>query len=246
MMCGGGGYTGWSGSQGSASVSNSTPSLASSGGSSALICDEWLSKNFKRTGVNNVMFGPSQTIMTMNDMNTKILIYEDRVKGWFLDYALMLKNFPSPDVRRHSGFIILSIAVEYIEGVEQFKQGKSSKNISIINNGTQVTGSRAAFASGLLTIFNNYNLTYDIAFEFYDKVRCGLFHDGMTKTDVRLGSFNKAIEYSNGVLKIDTIKFLDEIIADFNTYICKLKNDTANGINSTDSINFKKRWDNPP
>lgn len=245
-MCGGDGYTGCSGSQGSAVGNNPDPNIGVSGPGPASVSGNWLSKNYFQINANDVIHSPSNTTGQLTDLSTKILIYEDRVKGWFLDYALMLKNYPCPDVRRHSGFIILSIAVEYIEGVEQFIQGKSSKNISIFNNGNQITGSKAAFASGLIRIFNNCNLTNDIAFEFYDKVRCGLFHDGMTKTDVQLGSFTKAIEYSNSVLKIDSHKFLDEIVADFNKYIQKLKNDTASGMNSAEILKFKSRWENPP
>ena len=59
-----------------------------------------------------------------DDINTKITVYEDRVKEWFLNIGDRLKQ------DNESGFVILQIAIAYIEGNQQLRRGSSSKRKS--------------------------------------------------------------------------------------------------------------------
>lgn len=56
------------------------------------------------------------------DLDTKIAIYADRVRGWFLDFG---RRFTS---EHNCGFIVLMIGVSYLEGNQQFRDGVSSRS----------------------------------------------------------------------------------------------------------------------
>ena len=55
-----------------------------------------------------------------NNTETKISIYEDRVKGWFLNFARELTK------EKNSEFVVLMICVNYLEGNQQFREGRTS------------------------------------------------------------------------------------------------------------------------
>src|SRR6266446_5207747 len=59
-----------------------------------------------------------------HDIETKILVYEDRVKGWFFQYGQMLQK------HHDAGFVVLQIALAQIEGIEQYRSGASSEGQS--------------------------------------------------------------------------------------------------------------------
>jgi hypothetical protein len=144
----------------------------------------------------------------LNNIDTKILVYEDRVLGWFLNYGRMLQS------HHDAGFIVLQIAISQIEGMEQFRQGKSSKN-----------DSENMFIDGIKRIFKNSNIEDSDLSNFYKPVRCGLFHDGMTRANVLISNNHPvAIEFKNGHMFISPNKFLDKVVVDFESYIVELKN----------------------
>lgn len=147
--------------------------------------------------------------MPYDDDNTKIKIYEDRVTGWFLNIVDDLKK------DKHAGFSILSIATSYIEGNQQFREGTHSEG-----------NSRNYFIKGMRRIFDIGHLPELILRDYYKQIRCGLFHDGMTKENVVISrSFQNPIEYKNGVILINPHKFLDKVKDDFQQYITDLKSD---------------------
>lgn len=73
-----------------------------------------------------------ETLDISNQLDTKILVYEDMVKTWFLEVGkyLSLKNKVKLNGEEFStneaGFVILQIAISYIEGNQQYREGKSS------------------------------------------------------------------------------------------------------------------------
>ena len=152
---------------------------------------------------------PQNSAFDYRNIETKILIYEDRVKGWFLDIANELKK------NNEAGFIILQIAVSYIEGIQQFREGKESK-----------TTSEKFFTKGMSRIFKRRGKKYKrFLKDFYKSVRCGLFHDGMTRRNVSIsGQFNKDLRFTKREIRINPHKFLDSIYKDFENYIKQLKN----------------------
>ncbi len=144
-------------------------------------------------------------------VDTSILVYEDRVKGWFLDYGHMLQG------HHNAGFVVLQIAIAQIEGIEQYRRGVSSHNRS-----------KDFFCDGMKRIFSLTATDDPWLNEFYDLCRCGLFHDGMTRDRVLIENrFPKALEYKDNCIRVSPNKFLDAVSADFSHYIEELK-DPAN------------------
>jgi len=153
------------------------------------------------------------------DIDAKIIIYERQVKEWFLNKAAQLKN------REDYGFIILMIAISYIEGVEQYRNGSSSH-----------TQSRVAFRTGFKRIFPNISVSDSRIDDFYIDARCGLFHNGMTGSQIIINSkFEEVIDFSeDNSIKINENLFLDSIIDDFDDYISLLKN--------KDNIDYREKF----
>ncbi|MEK6959821.1 MAG: hypothetical protein AABX47_01490 [Nanoarchaeota archaeon] len=174
----------------------------------------------------------------LTELETKIIIYEDRVKHWFLQIAENLKN------DNEAGFVILSIAIAYIEGNQQFRDGKSSA--PQFKNGKRIAGkSEKFFIKGMRRIFDKEDVPKPILKSYYGQIRCGLFHDGMTKKNVVIScEFPNPISYTgsqdgqNGVIMINPHKFLDKLTEDFEGYISELKA----GSDTEIIKNFETRW----
>lgn len=157
-----------------------------------------------------------------DDINVKISIYENRVIGWFLDQADLLKQYG------HTGFVILQIGVSYIEGNQQFREGKTSKKQS-----------KGFFIKGMRRIFNKEHVSKQVLSDFYEQVRCGLFHDGMTKEKVLIScDFVEPISIHHDVIYIHPHWFLDKVKEDFHKYILDLKNSK----NKAMRANFEKMF----
>ncbi len=146
------------------------------------------------------------------NVDDKIFIYERQVLDWFINIAEQLGPF------ENSIFVILMIAVSYIEGVEQYRNGYSSNNMS-----------RDLFTKGLKRIFHAESITDYNATNLYRHLRCGLFRNGMTGDAIVLNqTFNHAIEFSEkGTIDINPNIFLERIKEDFKNYINALQ-DTGN------------------
>lgn len=142
-----------------------------------------------------------------NDLNDKIKVYERQVKGWFLENARNLLD------KEHNNFISFMIAISYIEGVEQYKNGISSHSQSSI-----------FFIKSFKKIFGGHYSDSDIR-KFYKDARCSLFHVGMTsKSIILIKGRGISIEFINNDIIVDPKLFLSRIEEDFENYILKLKN----------------------
>jgi len=107
--------------------------------------------------------------------------------------------------------IVLLIAVSYLEGNQQYREGESS-------NGK----SKIFLNSAMERIFPN--LDKDIITLFIKNVRHGFFHDGITRKDIMInGNSPKVIEKKDEILLINPHTFLKKIINDCNEYITELK-----------------------
>lgn len=159
------------------------------------------------------------------DLDGKIIVYEDRVNGWFLNHAKNLLKDKDAD------FIVLMICTSYLEGNQQFKEGKSS------NNDSGETVKRA-----LKSIFS-FPKGYEWAIDkFVSEVRHGLFHDGMTRNFISLnrsihGPISMKDEFG-GMIIINPILFFWAIEENFKDYINNLKNPNNKELRE----NFEKHW----
>ncbi len=144
----------------------------------------------------------------------KILIYERQVQDWFFKPA----SFLLESMSLQAGFVILSICLSYLEGVEQYRRGEAS------------TGKTSSdfFSSSFKRVFGEQTLDNRQIHNFYKQARCGLFHDGMTRSDViadmDLKTPIKIVDFSGKELICFQPSFLlDSVECDFKKYIKDLK-----------------------
>lgn len=157
----------------------------------------------------------------IQDIETKILVYEDRVIGWFLQYGRILQQ------HHDAAFVVLQVALAQIEGVEQYRSGKSSKGKE-----------GQFFRSGIKRIFSLTNSDDPWLENFYKLVRCGLFHDGMTRAGVWIENrFDQSLEFDGTHIRISPNKFFDAVSNDFAAYIVELR------ANAELRAAFQKKWD---
>gem|GEM_PF-952295 len=162
----------------------------------------------ERDGTEVVMLNP-------NNYADKIRIYERQVQDWFLKPARLLLDH----MDFQASFVILSICLSYLEGVEQYRRGEQSTGKT----------SRSFFSSSFLRVFGEKTLNENQIKDFYKQARCGLFHDGMTRSGV--------IAYMNLPTPINVVSdgrnlicFQPELLfgcvqADFDKYIKDLRSD---------------------
>ena len=144
-----------------------------------------------------------------SSIDDKIYIYKRQVEEWFLNPAVSLCR------RKNNNFVVVMIATSYIEGVEQYRKGRSSDSHS-----------KQYFSDGMKRIFKIQNISDDQLKVLYKHLRCGLFHNGMSGDAVVLNrTLNSAIEFSNrGTTDINPRLFLAAILQDFQQYINLLCN----------------------
>ena len=140
------------------------------------------------------------------------MIFEDRVKEWFINIAEELKK------NNEAGYVILMICIQYVESMIQFKKGEDSSGKS-----------GEFFKDGIKDIFPE--IEEDLINLLWSSVRCGLFHNGMTDDGIFINADKEnnqeitlfKVKGENKVL-INPHKFLDKINEHFKDYITKLKN----------------------
>lgn len=161
-------------------------------------------------------------------LDNKISVFEDRVIGWQLDIA---KKCAALD---HSGFAVLHIIMSYFEAIAKYKDGF-----------VQYEKSKKYLKQGLLDVLPSLkniksHVQEQIAEKFYEGVRCGLYHGGMTPRGIFIsGEINEPLELIDNCLHIHPNKLLDQVCSHFDEYIRQLNNSQ----NSNLRRNFEKRFD---
>ncbi len=164
------------------------------------------------------------------NIEDKIRMFERQVNGWFLEQAFTLLTKEDNEVNENNGFVILMIATSYIEGIEQYRQGKSSHRRS-----------KSFFKKGIKRIFEVDSNDYKRLDDFYSELRCSLFHNGMTGPYIRIHSVinDKPIVFSEGkIIKINQKLFLEKVGDDFNNYLEDLKDKSNKELRT----NFNKMY----
>jgi hypothetical protein len=126
------------------------------------------------------------------------------------------------NINERAAFVVLSICFSYLEGVEQYMRGESSHMKSqdfFCDAAQRVFLGEASLTQGQLALL-------------YRQARCGMFHDGMTRSGVIYDtSITRPLHVTNNE-SMDIIAFnpdlcLDAVRIDFESYISKLR-DQAN------------------
>lgn len=159
-----------------------------------------------------------------DNIEHKIRIFKRQVKEWFLERASSLLS------DEDNGFVTLMIATSYIEGIEQYRQGKSSDG-----------NSKAFFKESVKRIFGIQSCFDSRLDDLYKDLRCELFHNGMTGPYIRIHSMtiDKPIDFSDDkIININQRLFLEKVEKDFEQYITDLKDTTKEELRN----NFNKLY----
>jgi hypothetical protein len=185
-----------------------------------------LSENYKwDVARSEIVHTTNKTSRPDTDYTSKVDVYEDRVKTWFLNLAQeeMSKGTSPFD------YVAVSIGLAYIEGVEQYRRGESS-------DGHGKPGS--FFKASARRIFPQAsNAAID---KLWKAVRCGLFHLGFTKGPIIVSHVpsRSALQMDGRHLMIHPARFVDAIIQDFDSYIKELRQKPKGKL----AKNFDKLW----
>ncbi|MCD0472506.1 hypothetical protein [Flavobacterium sp. JAS] len=141
------------------------------------------------------------------NLDHKIIIYEQQVREWFLNPAAALIPI------ENRGFIVLMICLSYLEGVEQYRRGESSKNKS-----------KEFFISALKKMYPNEFSDGELK-TLYDEARNGLFHNGMVKGKIIINyEFEESIRFQGTMdIRINPRKLFEDIENDFTNLLAELK-----------------------
>lgn len=179
-------------------------------------------------------------------LEDKIDVYEDRIKGWFLNHARSLLAAPSSELA------VLQLSLGYFEGYAIYRNGCDSKGRS-----------KRFFRQAFIEVFPHSrrgtvqgidpspDTIEKLPGLLYEEARCGLFHDGMIRHRIVLASSSAPISVSAhrttgevGAIVIDPRKFLEAVEAHFTAYTAKLRDRN----NTELRANFNAAWElkNPP
>lgn len=159
----------------------------------------------------------------------KVAVYEDRVRTWFLEVAqTMVANGQARE-----DYVALSIGLAYIEGVEQYRQGKSTP-IRLANNWFK-TSAKRIFAA----------VPEEVIERLWKEVRCGLFHSGFTDGRTYLShDFSPAIAIIQDKLEINPARFITAVASDFSLYLEHLRDPDNEDMRQRFIKLWDHRWEN--
>lgn len=147
------------------------------------------------------------------DIDDKIKIFERMTTGWFLDVAEELQR--SCRQKHIWNFAGLMIAVSYVEATQRYIEGKECKKLK----------SGLLFSKGISRI-SGQRLSEDQLTLIYKHLRCGLFHEGMTKQGILLSNqYPEIFDFSDpDILRVNVDSFITKVKEDFSNYLTLLKN----------------------
>jgi len=147
-----------------------------------------------------------------DDVFDKIKIYERQVEEWFINRATDLLE------KENYSLIVLMVCLSYLEGVEQYRRGESSRGRS-----------QEFFVGAFKRLYPNKYSDNDLE-DFYRQARCGLFHNGMIESRIIFSNsrFRLALKFSpNSDIEVNPKLLLRDVKKDFRKYIGELKKNQA-------------------
>lgn len=153
-------------------------------------------------------------LSTPPTLDEKITVFRSQVLDWQLNIAReLLRN------TKHSGFAALSIVLSYFEAMGKAKQGEPKDS-----RGSSGPYFKAGL-SDMLADEHPLTETQSMMADFYERVRCGLYHIGMTKDAVFLSAEPKTTIFYDTVTRTLTLNphlLVAKMIDHFNAYIRRL------------------------
>jgi hypothetical protein len=179
--------------------------------------------------MNEVSISPQYTVNTpLKTIEDKINVFEDQIRGWVLNHAQALAS-GDYNFQEHAGFAILMLVSSYFEAIEAFYRGRPSK----------AGESKKFFKVGFLRVFEEVpkllknglaQLQDELLNELYEQLRCGLYHEAMTKGKIILRHDTAAMGFlfdptnlSIPTIVIDPWQMLARVETHFTGFIAKVK-----------------------
>ncbi len=160
------------------------------------------------------------------DWEKAILIFEDRIRGRFLDIVVRIQ----PET--FSGFVVMAIDCLLIETLEQFYRGVPDS----------VGGSQSFFTH---FFERSDRLKKEFAENhrklFYEQFRCGILHQAEIKGDSLVRKVGPLVQnIGNGII-VNRQKFHEILVCEFNHYVQKLRD--QNPIDVDLRLKFRTKMD---
>jgi hypothetical protein len=179
-------------------------------------------------------FDGTKLLGTADTIENRIEVYEDRQRGWLLNWAVYL-NDVTKDQREHAGFAVLQLAFAYFEGHAVFLRGEDSDRRSF-----------EFFQEGVLEVFpeiGNDTNGKEVLKILWEDVRCGLFHHGITRRRIILQDGSQAFRYVQigggpKAVLICRHSLVSGILTHLENYLRKLRNPEEKKLR----LNFQKAW----
>lgn len=168
------------------------------------------------------------TFSNEEDWQKAIVIFEDRIRGRFLNFIDLIK------CHKYSGFAVLALDCLLIETLQQFREGKKETP----NRMGPKYFIRFLTETSFCEFFNK-----EIAEKFYKQIRCGILHQAEAKGNslVRIGQNEplvKSTEDDKGVV-VNRKLFHEQLVKVFEEYLSDLRDPS----NEAERDNFKKKMD---
>ena len=177
----------------------------------------WISPNFKDDDFPSGM-----------SIEQKIKVFADRVNGWQLNIAQQCA-----DNITHSGFAVLHIVVSYFEMIAKYRDGF-----------TQDRESEQYFTKGVFSVFpeleNQGQISDRLLDKLYSEVRCGLYHGGITGSNIWITSdFDSSIVFATDEkVAINPHRLVLALKQHFKSYIQELQDSRNKSLRD----NFEARF----
>ncbi|MBE2268546.1 MAG: hypothetical protein IAE80_09990 [Anaerolinea sp.] len=146
-----------------------------------------------------------------------IEIFLARIEGYQLAPA---ETLLSPAIH-HAGFAALHILMSYFEGIEQYKQGKRSNSAP---SGFFWRAFQEVFRDEIEEL-KGKELGKSFGNDLYHNLRCGLYHDGSTRQNIRIhGDYPSAFSVNDyGLVEINPHLFPNKIRRHLYEYVNELR-----------------------
>ena len=164
-------------------------------------------------------------------LDQKILIFEDRIRGWQLDAAKEIRDklITSEGEFETYQFALLALLFSYFEMIGQYINGVLSD-----------LQSKKVFVRGLQSVFSQFD--HAAGSLIYKRIRCGMYHAGIIQHGALLSTrFDEPIriEQTPDLVFVNPVKLIDALAENFSGYITRLKD----AQNKTLRANFHKVFD---
>lgn len=174
-----------------------------------------------------------------------VMIFEDRIKGRFLDQINILSGNDNSIIQQDSnfakiyknGFSIMALECLLIETFQQFHDGLNDNNRCSSDNYCEF------LSEAFPEVFGN-DEKKTVARSFYTNIRCGILHQAQTKGKHALTVGNdEPVKIVSGVLFVSVDKIIEMVNRYFERY-CGILNSRTNTKEEKDlKVNFIKKMD---